>query len=92
MPIEEPILTNLLHNDEFSRKVIPFIKPEYFEERNERILFEEYTKLFLTYNNVPNPDMIANEVFNRKDLFENDHKSIQDKVSELKENNPVNET
>jgi replicative DNA helicase len=91
MRIEETILNNLLHNDEYSRKVTPFIKPEYFEERNEKIMFEEYTKLFLQYNNVPNAEMIANEVFNRKDLYDNDHKLIQDAILKMKEPNDVNE-
>ena len=54
MRIEETIISNLFQNDEFTRKVTPFIKGEYFAERSERIIFEEFEKLFLQYNQVPN--------------------------------------
>ena len=61
MRIEETIISNLFQKDEFTRKVLPFIKGEYFTERGERIIFEEFEKLFLQYNQVPNSDMVKNE-------------------------------
>ena len=91
MRIEETILSNLFQNDEFTRKAIPFIKGEYFSERGERIIFEEFEKLFMQYNNVPNPEMIANEVFARKDLFEDEHKNIQEFLEDMKSIQSVNE-
>ena len=91
MRIEETILSNLFQNDEFTRKAIPFIKGEYFAERGERIVFEEFEKLFMQYNNVPNPEMIANEVFARKDLFEDEHKNIQEFLEDIKDIQAVNE-
>ena len=36
--IERTILTNLLNNEEYIRKVIPFIKPEYFDVKEERVM------------------------------------------------------
>ena len=39
--VEFLILRNLLHNEEYLRKVIPFIKPEYFEDNHQKIVFEE---------------------------------------------------
>jgi len=41
MRIEDTILNNLIHNDEYCRKVVPFIKAEYFQDRTEKIIFEE---------------------------------------------------
>ena len=90
MRIEETILSNLFQNDEFTRKAIPFIKGEYFSERGERIIFEEFEKLFMQYNHVPNPEMIANEVFARKDLFEDEHKNIQEFLEDMKDIQSVN--
>ena len=48
--VEFLILKNLLHNEEYIRKVIPFIKGDYFEDRNQKIVFEEIIKfdLFVT--------------------------------------------
>ena len=46
--IEFLILRNLLHNEEYIRKVIPFIKSEYFEDKNQKIVFEDFVvKLLL---------------------------------------------
>ena len=38
--IELTILRNLIFNEEYSRKVIPFIEPDYFEERKEKLGFD----------------------------------------------------
>ncbi len=91
MRIEDTILNNLFHNDEYCRKVVPFIKAEYFQDRTEKIIFEEFDKLFLQYNNIPNPDMIASEVFERKDLFENEHALIQEKIQQMSEPKSIND-
>ena len=42
--IEKVILRNLVYNEEYLRKVIPFIEPDYFNERNERVVFEKNLK------------------------------------------------
>ena len=47
--IETTILGNLIYNEEYSRKVIPFIKPEYFESRTEKVIFEEITQFIVKY-------------------------------------------
>ena len=47
LKIETTILNNLIHNEEYTRKVIPFIKEEYFHDGVEKILFktiEEYVE------------------------------------------------
>ena len=41
--IETTILRNLIFNEEYSRKVIPFIQPAYFEQKSEKIIFQEIT-------------------------------------------------
>ena len=47
--VEFLILKNLLHNEEYVRKVIPFIKGDYFEDRNQKIVFEEIIKFVEDY-------------------------------------------
>ena len=42
--IEKTALRNLLHNEDYTRKVLPFLKPEYFKDRNERVVFSEIQK------------------------------------------------
>ena len=48
--VEFLILRNLLHNEEYVRKVIPFIKADYFENHNEKVVFEETLKFVEEYN------------------------------------------
>ena len=51
--VELTILRNLFFNEDFTRKVTPFIKPDYFTSRDERILFEEVEKFIVKYKNSP---------------------------------------
>jgi len=45
--IETTILRNLVFNEDYSRKVIPFIQPDYFEQKSEKVIFEELSNLLL---------------------------------------------
>ena len=47
--IETTILRNLIFDEEYSRKVIPFIQPDYFENKTEKIIFEEATQFIVKY-------------------------------------------
>jgi len=85
MRIETTILSNLIFNEEYSRKVIPFLKRRYFSERKEAIVFEEISKFFETYNKPITPEILAIEVNNRKDISDSDLKDQQQLISELKQ-------
>ena len=50
MRIEQKILTNLLHNENYCRKVIPFVKREYFADKKEAVVAAEIVKFFNQYN------------------------------------------
>ena len=50
--VETTILRNLLFNDNYCRKVLPFIVPEYFENLHERIVFEEINKFIVAYESL----------------------------------------
>ena len=72
--IETTILRNLVFNEEYSRKVIPFIQPDYFEERNEKVLFEEITQFIVKYGSSITLEALNIEVENRTDLNESEIK------------------
>ena len=48
--IETTILRNLIFDEEYSRKVIPFIQPDYFENKTEKTIFEETTQFIVKYD------------------------------------------
>ena len=66
--IELTILRNFLINEQYSRKVLPFVKDEYFELRTEKIIFQEIYKFITQYNKMPTKEILGIEVDNRDDL------------------------
>jgi replicative DNA helicase len=81
--IEKTTLKNLLHNEDYTRKVLPFLKPEYFEDRSERILFSEIQKFIDQYNKRPTKETLEIDIGKRKDLNEEEYKRIVDLISTL---------
>jgi replicative DNA helicase len=68
MRIEEQILSNLIHNEEYCRKVIPFINTSYFSDFKERMIVEEITAFFNKYNKPISSDILTIELSNRTDI------------------------
>jgi len=79
--VELTILRNLFFNEDFTRKVTPFIKADYFTSRDERILFEEVEKFIVKYKNSPTREAILIEVGKRKDINEDECKSVENLVN-----------
>ena len=77
MRIEQKILTNLVHNEEFTRKVIPFVDPNYFQERLEKVIVQEIQSFFTKYNKMPTQDIIKIELANRKDITDKELSEAQ---------------
>ena len=86
--IETTILRNLVFNEDYSRKVIPFIEPDYFEDRSEKVLFEEITKFIVTYGASISLEALNIEIENRSDLNENEIRETRG-VSKALHDSPV---
>ena len=83
MRIENTILSNLVHNEQYCRKVLPFLKKRYFSERKEAVIFEEINKFFEAYNKPVTQEILAIEVNNRKDISDTDLKDQQQLIGGL---------
>ena len=81
--LELTILRNLVYNEDYSRKVIPFIQPEYFEQRSERVVFEEIVQFIVKYNSAITKEALGIEIENRTDLTETDVKDIREICTSL---------
>ena len=90
LTIERTVLTQLVSNEEYTRKVLPFLKGDYFSDRSERIVFEEITKFVEKYNKIPTKTSLEIEVQSRKDLNESDFKNIISLVKSLQNDENVN--
>ena len=81
--IERTTLSNLVTNEEYCRKVLPFIKPDYFDVKEERVVFEEITNFVEKYKRIPTKISLEIEVETRKDLTEDQHKKIVEIIQTL---------
>lgn len=81
--IETVILQNLINDDEYMRKVIPFLKRDYFIDNNEKIIYDRIKEFIDQYNAVPNKDALVIAVQNDKSLTEDQYKEIVDTVNLL---------
>ena len=64
--LEKTILSNLIHNEEYCRKVVPFLKNEYFTDQYERVVAEELIKFFNEYNKPASLEILAIQIGKRK--------------------------
>jgi replicative DNA helicase len=81
--VEFLILRNLLYNEEYLRKVLPFIKSEYFEDLNQKIIFEEIVSFVQEYNKLATKEILCIEVENRKDITDTSFKEIVHLIGSL---------
>ena len=84
--IETTILRNLVFNEDYSRKVIPFIQPDYFEQKTEKVIFEEIVQFIVKYGSAITVEALNIEIENRTDLTEDQIKEIREINSSLNDN------
>ena len=84
--VEFLILRNLLHNEEYVRKVIPFVKSDYFEDINQKIVFEEIIKFVQEYNQLATKEVLCIEAEKRHDITDESFKEITQLIGSLEEN------
>ena len=76
--IERTALRNLIHNEEYSRKVLPFIKEDYFSDRLERLLFKEIYRFITKFNALPTKEALSIEINDSKDITEDILQKLDD--------------
>jgi len=81
--IEETILRNLIYNEQYYRKVVPFIKADYFQEYHEKIVFEEIADFSAKYDKVPTKEVLTINLQNRGDLTEETFKDSVQGINSL---------
>ena len=76
MKVETLILKNLLLTEEYPRKVLPFVKQEYFEDRTDQYLFDVIHKYFVKYSAVPTVEALTIEIGKIPSLSDDQFKQI----------------
>ena len=83
--IEVLILRNLLYNEEYLRKVIPFIKPDYFEDPNQKVVYEEISNYVNQYNSLSTKEVLCIEAEKRTDINDTSFKEVTKLISYLED-------
>lgn len=89
MRIEQVILKSLIYNEEYTRKVLPFLKDEYFGDRIERLVFDEINSYVSKYNSTPTYESLVIEV-NNKNITQDEFEKTIELLNDL--NQHKNET
>ncbi len=81
--VELLILRSLLYNEDYARKVVPFIKGDYFEQPSQKITFEEIASFITDYDELPSKEALYIEVEKRNDVTEELYKQIIELIGVL---------
>jgi len=80
--LESTILKNLIYNEEFTRKVLPFIKQDYFADNTEKVVFKEIFDFIQEFKNPPTHEALVINFTEKKDLTET---QVSDSIELLRE-------
>lgn len=80
---ETLILRNLIYNEDFTRKVLPFLKTEYFIDNLQQVLYEEIASFINEYNSLPTKEALTIELERRTDLNETSYSNVLKLLTEL---------
>jgi len=84
MRTEHLILKNLITDEDYARRSLPYLKREYFQDVIERTVYEEIDAFITKYNSMPSREALTIEINNRSNLNDSQFADISKYVSELK--------
>jgi replicative DNA helicase len=74
---EEIILSALTKDSEYTKKVIPHVKGDYFQDRSERVVFDLIDAFYSKYSKLPTKDVLTLELENLKNVSEADYEGVK---------------
>ena len=83
MKLEQAILKNLIYNEEYLRKVLPFLKDDYFSDRTERTLFNEISSFTETYNSPPTTEALSIAIKEKNTFTDDEVTKCEDYIKEI---------
>ncbi len=83
MKLEQTILKNLIYNEEYLRKVLPFLKSEYFTDRVDRTIFTEVSKFVQDYNSTPTIEAIGLAIKEKRNLTDEEVEQCESNLKEI---------
>jgi archaellum biogenesis ATPase FlaH len=81
--LEKTIISNLIHNEDFFRTTIPYLKEEYFEDPVVKKIFSSFKSYVVDYNSRPSKEALEILIDSRNDLNEQIFKDINKYIRDL---------
>ena len=91
MSIENLIVANLLYNEEFVRKTIPFYEKRYFSDKSNQVIYENVESYLQQYNTLPTIEALKIDISNRKDLNDTLFNETIEKLDTYKPDDDTNQ-
>jgi len=79
--LEQTILRNLICSEDYFRKVVPFLKKEYFQEQHQQIIFDEIQEFASTYDRFPTKEVLIINLQQRNDLTEETYQTSVQQIN-----------
>ena len=76
--LETTILNNLIHNEDYARRVIPFLQADYFQDFTEKSIFQAVYEYVDKYKSVPDIEALTIDIQKIQQL---ESKSIEEKIN-----------
>ena len=83
MKIETTILKHLLNDENYTRRTLPYLKPEYFSERSDKLVYESIDQFVNKYNNMPTREALILEIDSESNISDTDFNACKDVIGEL---------
>lgn len=84
MKLETTILKHLIDNETYARKILPFLRTDYFSEQQEKLVFDEVQRYMIAYNNMPNVDAIKIELENKPNVSDSTYKKTIELLEQVR--------
>jgi len=85
--IEQTILSHLIYNEDYARKVLPFLKDDYFHNQSDKVIYNLIDEYVKKYNNTPTREVLYIELKNKESLNENTYKDAKSIIDNLQVDN-----
>ena len=83
MKLETTILKHLIYSDDYLRKVLPFLKEEYFSDRTEKAIYNEITSFTNTYNTTPSIEALGLAIKDLRNITDAEVEKCEDYLKEI---------
>ena len=83
MAFERVIFGNLINREEYGRKVIPFLKTDYFQDHSDRVVFEIIESYVHKYNRFPSKEALVIDLENKTGINEMVHNTCKELIEGL---------